>query len=114
MKIVDNKGRIFGLVNVIDLAVIILCLAVIGSMVSGAFIKGTAGGKTRAERTMMLKVVYRDVPEEIAENKDVLKPGDADMFGNARVESVAEVRPGPGAWRKERRGHHQGQMQHRR
>jgi len=95
MKIVDNKGRLFGLINLIDLIVIILAIAVAGSVISGIAMKGKGvQEQARFAKTVTLKIIYRDVPKEIAENKDVLKSGDTNIFGKARVENVAEIRPG--------------------
>jgi hypothetical protein len=95
MRFIDNKGRLFGLVNVLDLAIVVLIVSVAGSMVFGLYLpKSCLKNETRTAATVMLKVIYYNVPKEIADNGSVLKPGNADIFGKAEIDKVLEVRPG--------------------
>jgi hypothetical protein len=89
MRLVDDRGKLFGLVNLIDLLVILL---IIGVAIS---IKVNLSGISKHQKTaqeMYVKVLCR-VPNEVAYNKKILRPGDVIMGGNARIEKVLEIRP---------------------
>ena len=67
MKIIDEKGRLFGKLNLIDLLVILVLLAAVFVLV------WKLGGKKAAEslaakpQTVSFTVLVQDVPEEICE-----------------------------------------------
>ena len=95
MRLVDNKGRLFGLVNLLDLAIAALVIFAAGSIVSNMVMcAGSAKREAAGTRSVMIEVIYRNIPNELASNKDILKPGDSDMSGKAVIEKVLNVRPG--------------------
>ncbi len=80
MKIVDQKGKLFGLINIIDLA-ILLAVAV---LVTGIIIKtGSTEKETgKVSKEFIATVICRNVEGKVAEN---LKPGDQVVYGNVYV-----------------------------
>jgi len=96
MRIIDDKGKLFGLVNVLDLIVVIFVLLVAVSAVSHHILSAKAlkgaPAKSAEGEELLLKVVYYAQPNEIAQNKNILRPGDKDIMGTATLEKI-EVRP---------------------
>lgn len=91
MRFIDGKGRLFGLANLIDLFVIIAISALIVSVAVNGTMK--AGSKKRASAEVYLKVLYKNIPNEIVNNKKLLKGGDVVLAGNALIEKVLYTRP---------------------
>ncbi|MHB1043972.1 MAG: DUF4330 domain-containing protein [Eubacteriales bacterium] len=77
MKIVDDKGRLFGLVNIVDFLVLLAVLLVLG----GAYYKykgrGVVAGADKTVRLTVLSTVQR--PEVI----DDMKVGDRMVSGSS-------------------------------
>ena len=96
MRIIDDKGRLFGLVNVLDLIIIIFVLFVAFGVVSHHMLIAKAPKSGSAKSTkgeeLLLKVIYYAQPNDIIQNKDILHPGDTDIMGTATLEKI-EVRP---------------------
>lgn len=89
MRFIDDKGRLLGLINLIDLLVVAAIVSVIVSLAANI---PSADRNKKVMQEMYIKVLCR-VPNEVASNKEVLKTGDAVLGGNARVETVLERRP---------------------
>jgi len=89
MKFIDEKGRIFGLINIIDLAVIVL-------IASGGYIiyEGYKNVNLKRNEAMPIekfhiKVLATDVPVAVAE---AIKEGDVEE-GKAKIISVKKDQP---------------------
>jgi acetyltransferase-like isoleucine patch superfamily enzyme len=89
MKLVDNKGRFFGVINLIDLmAILLMAWAAI------SVITNLSGTTKHLKTTQEVYInVLCHVPSEVASNKSILLPGDVILGGNARIEKVLEMRP---------------------
>lgn len=93
MRIIDSKGRLFGMINLIDLFVVIAMIAVVGSMVSG-FLLNRYSANIKKDRTLYIKVLYKEMPDDIISNKKILKPNDTDSYKTAILNNILDVRPG--------------------
>lgn len=85
MKLIDQKGRLFGIINVIDLLVLLVILLIAG----GAFFK-LRGGDVKADSgttDVLYTVKALNKLPFVAEN---LKEGDTLMYGNLFVEGKIE------------------------
>lgn len=84
MKIVDEKGKLFGLVNIIDLLVILAILLVIG----GAYykFKGQSGGQGAA-KTVRVTVIAPGIRPEMLTN---VKVGDRMVSGSSFTNVVVK------------------------
>ena len=67
MKLVDEKGRLFGKLNLIDLAVIIIVLAVVAAVGMKLFGNKAVASATTQQVTLTYEVVAQDVPDHVAE-----------------------------------------------
>lgn len=67
MKLVDEKGRLFGKLNLIDLAVIIIVLAVVAAVGMKLFGNKEVASATTQQVTLTYEVVAQDVPDHVAE-----------------------------------------------
>lgn len=97
MRLVDNKGRLFGVINLIDLLVILLVLGVAMSMMVNLSNRAKTEKMTQE---LYVKVLCR-LPTEVANNRKLFRPDDAIMGGNATVRKVLETRPAKGSGDKE-------------
>ena len=89
MKLIDNRGRLFGVINLIDLLAVILIAGAVISIVAN--VSGLMKAKdTTAE--LYIKLMCR-VPDEVANNPKLLQPGDVILGGNATIEKVLDIRP---------------------
>ncbi|MGI6561504.1 MAG: DUF4330 domain-containing protein [Clostridia bacterium] len=80
MKLIDDKGKLFGLINVIDLAIVLVVVA----LVAGIVIKmGSTDDKPKESKWYMVTVYCEDVQGNVAEN---LKPNDRIVYGNVYVD----------------------------
>jgi len=82
MKIVNDKGKLFGIINVIDLAIILVVLALgLGIVVK---LGSTESNKPNNEKSIdfNVTVLCRGVEGKVAEN---LKEGDQVVYGNLYV-----------------------------
>lgn len=89
MRIIDSKGRLFGVANLLDLLVLAVVLALIGTGIVNFITKPRA---SKANVELAVKVLYR-VPNEVARNPKILKTGDSILIGNAVVEKILDIRP---------------------
>lgn len=89
MELIDDEGRLFGVVNVIDALVVLLVLAV---LIAGVALLNPFGSTERAERyaTIDLGEQQPFVAEQITDG-DVMNPP------NARNVTVTDVHVGPAA-----------------
>lgn len=67
MKLVDEKGRLFGKLNLIDLAVIIIVLAVVAAVGMKLFGNKAVASATTQQVTLTYEVVAQNVPDHVAE-----------------------------------------------
>lgn len=89
MRLLDDKGRLFGLINLLDFLVASLVLIlIITTMIN--FIITPRGKKVPTE--LAVKIIYR-VPNDVAYNKKILRPGDKILAGSAVVEKVLSIKP---------------------
>ena len=89
MRIIDDKGRLFGKVNLLDFLVIALVLILIATTLIN-FVATPRGNKTNID--LLVKIIY-SVPNEVARNPKILQSGDRILAGNAVVEKVLNIRP---------------------
>ena len=92
MRFIDDKGRLFGIVNILDLFAIIFIAFLIVSVGINMFTKEKPANPA-IEKTFMVTVVFSKVNNEIANNKTILKPGETDIFKKISLEKVLEIRP---------------------
>ena len=67
MKLIDEKGRLFGKINLIDLLVVLLIVAVLAAVVWKLGGKKAAAAVTGTEKKAVYTVEFEDVPADIAE-----------------------------------------------
>ena len=66
MKLIDEKGRLFGKINLIDLLVVLLIVAVLAAVVWKLGGKKAAAAVTGADKRAVYTVEFEDVPADIA------------------------------------------------
>lgn len=97
MRFIDEKGRLFGLVNLLDLVILLFAGFLVFSFVANRMIISQAvknqPARSAGGEEVVLKVVYYGQANEVANNKNILMPGDKDIFGKAIIEKVLEIRP---------------------
>jgi hypothetical protein len=67
MKIIDEKGRLFGKVNLIDLAVVVVLVAVIAAVGMKLFGNKAVEAVTSPAVSITYEVVCEDVPKSVAD-----------------------------------------------
>lgn len=67
MKIIDEKGRLFGKLNLIDLAVILVLIVVVAAVGMKVFGNDAVEAVTSEKVLLTYEVVCQDVPEDVAE-----------------------------------------------
>lgn len=67
MKLIDEKGRLFGKINLIDLLVVLLIVAVLAAVVWKLGGKKAAAAVTGTEKKVVYTVEFEDVSADIAE-----------------------------------------------
>ena len=75
MKLIDEKGRLFGKINLIDLLVVLLIVAVIVAVVWKLGGKKAAAAVTNSAKKAVYTVEIEDVPADIAAYAETLLPG---------------------------------------
>lgn len=93
MSVVDEKGRLFGKINLLDLVVILVILAVVGRFGYKAFKKGevnAAGTDKTVEITVRLSNVTEATVNALQINDEVY-----DSKSNTLMGKVTEVRQQP-------------------
>lgn len=66
MKLIDEKGRLFGKINLIDLLVVILIVAVLAAVVWKLGGRNVAAAATGSNKTAVYTVEFEDIPADIA------------------------------------------------
>ena len=66
MKLIDEKGRLFGKINLIDLLVVLLIVAVLAAVVWKLGGRKAAAAVTGTEKKAVYTVEFEDVPADIA------------------------------------------------
>ena len=66
MKLIDEKGRLFGKINLIDLLVVLLIVAVLAAVVWKLGGRKAAAAVTGTEKKAVYTVEFEDVPSDIA------------------------------------------------
>jgi hypothetical protein len=97
MRFLDSKGRVFGIINLLDLLVILIFVVLIFTASLNVLNRPKDNAKDSAE---LLVKIFARVPNDVAHNSKIFKPDDRVLAGNAAVEKVLEVRPvvGDGAY----------------
>ena len=67
MKIIDEKGRLFGKINLIDLLVIVLVVAVVAAVGWKVVGKKAAAAVSDNQHELTFTVLFKDQPLEVAE-----------------------------------------------
>ena len=67
MKIIDKNGRLFGKLNLIDLAVIVVVVAVVAALGMKLFGNDAVEAVTSPDVQITYQVVCEDVPEAVAD-----------------------------------------------
>lgn len=67
MKLIDEKGRLFGKINLIDLLVIVLLVAVLAAIVWKLGGNKAAAAVTDSNKAVVYTVEFEDVPADIAD-----------------------------------------------
>lgn len=97
MKVIDEKGRLFGKINLIDLLVLLLVLAV-AVLLATKFVGG--GGATASGSKLIYTVKVANVSDEVYQSvKNIALPDQLMAAGdmlNGNVIAMSEV-PGSGA-----------------
>ncbi len=92
MKIIDNKGKLFGFVNVVDLVVVVLVVAIAGGVVYRATSHRVNAGESVVSSEKKEIYVTLSAALVVPEVAKSLKPGDKlvanNRFTNAEVVSV--------------------------
>ncbi len=91
MRIVDGKGRLFGMINLIDLFVLVLVAALIGSFIVNLQLK-VCGRRSDSSVEKLIKVRFT-VLDQVLDNKKVLQSGDKVLAGKATIVKVLKVVP---------------------
>lgn len=67
MKIIDEKGRLFGKVNLIDLAVVLILVVAVAAVGMKLFGNQAVSAVTSQQVTLTYEVVAQDVPQHVAD-----------------------------------------------
>ena len=67
MKLIDEKGRLFGKINLIDLLVVLLIVAVLAAVVWKLGGNKAASAVTGSNKKAVYTVEFEDIPADIAE-----------------------------------------------
>ena len=67
MKIIDKNGRLFGKLNIIDLAVILVIVVAVAALGMKFFGNDAVEAITSPEVSITYEVVYVDVPQHVAD-----------------------------------------------
>lgn len=93
MRIIDERGRLFHKINIIDLFVVIMIgVLTVSFMINLPYI--IKSWHRPATEEMYVKVLYMNVSSYVLENNKILQPGDTLLGGNATVERVLKTTPG--------------------
>ena len=74
MKLIDEKGRLFGKINLIDLLVVLLIVAVLAAVVWKLGGRKAAAAVTGTEKKAVYTVEFEDVPADIAHFAETQTP----------------------------------------
>ncbi len=97
MKFIDEKGKLFGVINVVDLIVIVLILSIIGGIgyrVVSSRVNASGGNILGGEKEVYVTLYAQ---QQIPEVADSIKKGDKlvanNQYTNAEVVEVVDVQP---------------------
>ncbi len=89
MKLIDNKGRLLGVINIVDLAVLAVIILLIGGLAYKFMLEPGRESADKTSKTYTVTVMCPMVPESAAE---VLKEGDriyySGKYVNGTIDSV--------------------------
>ena len=97
MKSIDHKGRLFGLINIIDLAVLLFSLSLIAVIIFGylTFIKS---GNVQVKKWVTIQVRFAEIYPEIG---GIISAGDVEKNPSgktaAKLTSIVSINPSK-AW----------------
>lgn len=79
MKLINDKGKLFGIINVVDLAIILVVVI----LVAGIIVKmGATDEAPSVSKEFLVTVLCQDVEGNVAQN---IKPNDKIVYGNLYV-----------------------------
>ena len=93
MTIIDHKGRLFGLINIIDLAVLFFLLSIIAVIIFGylTFVKSSS---LQMERWITIQIRFSEIYPEIS---GIISSGDVEKNSSgktiAKLTSIASITP---------------------
>lgn len=97
MKFIDEKGKLFGFINVVDLIVIVLILSVIGGVgyrLVSSKVNANGGNPLSGEKEVYVTLYAQQQLPEVAQS---IKKGDKlvanNQYTNAEVVEVIDVKP---------------------
>lgn len=90
MSLIDNKGKVFGLINVIDLLVILLIVAVVGRFTLKQKQK-SAGAVTKSIEVVLHVKEVRDATADVVKVGDIVK----ETKSNAVLGKISDVKVQP-------------------
>ena len=67
MKVIDEKGRLFGKLNLIDLAVVVIVVVAVASVAMKVFGNQAVSAVTSQQVKLTYEVVAEDVPQHVAD-----------------------------------------------
>lgn len=67
MKLIDEKGRLFGKLNLIDLAVVVIVVVAVAAVAMKVFGNKAVSAVTSQQVTLTYEVVAQDVPQHVAD-----------------------------------------------
>lgn len=82
MKIIDEKGRLFGKLNLIDLVVVLVIVAAIAAVGMKVFGNDVVDAVTSQKVTLTYEVTCQDVPEHVADYCEAHTGGQLLSSGN--------------------------------
>lgn len=98
MNLIDNKGRLFGIINLIDLSVLLLIFAVIASVTINFMAKPVnkpvAAQKPEDKMSVEIieaKVIFMNVIKSVIQDPNVLVPGSTVNDGTISIIKVLDV-----------------------
>lgn len=97
MKIIDEKGKLFGIINIVDLIVIILILSIAGGIcyrLISSRVNASGGNPLGGEKEVYVTLYAQ---QQIPEVADAIKKGDRlvanNQYTDAEVVEVVDVQP---------------------
>ena len=98
MKIVDRKGKLFGLINIIDLTVLIFLVSIIAVIMVFGYLTLINGGSIQAKKWVAVQIKFLGIYPEIS---GIISAGDVEKNPSgktaAKLTSIVSINPSK-AW----------------